>query len=612
MVVEKLKCFDMFGSTFKMNPQAKSSTYTTVCSGVFSLIAGILIFGISVFFFRRVVDTSSPLTSVNIIRKRRPPRLDLDKFSTASSFVLFNGSHFVDFKDYRKYYTLRASRIKMTRAEDGTLVYQRKPYQMVSCLKATGTSTKRIYELAVENVVQVVDYSAIFGKAIVCYDNDIEDWNVEGSFTNPPYVIQDHQIYPCSLEDPSECATVEELSQCQLIPVTTFTNAGYSKKRKPLDPSLDVDLTMTFSVVTKNRFNFFFKLNEIHDDYIDFVGKRKRFEFLDVQKIWTTVGTRLSQSIHCTEAQIDSGGCEPYIQAEFRSSYDTVLIQRSYHTFFDLFSQVGGFSDLILISIGFFCSWYNLYCYKRWFLGQIHNNSHFKTYEAKEEARTEFRKKNIYFKAKKYGTKNELVEPDSKKRFKKILGFLRISRINQKAQIVMKVLDPENNYSSLLQKLIFLRQMKPVSQASGQPFSSEQKHKTSDQTTQQLPVVLIQKIQKPMENKIPTPKPAFRKNDSEVGNQDLNKNPGLNHLKKVKPEKRDENKVSATSKATKNTLGIRIQKKFKKNRSSGVVISGSHMRLGRGYLQSRKFKRFKSNSKMFAIQEEEEGPAVRK
>ena len=112
--------------------------------------------------------------------------------------------------------------------------------------------------------------------------------------------------------------------------------------------------------------------NLIWDNDIDFWGYRKRFEFVDIDRITTTTGTRLTQATHCSEAQIDAGLCEPYLILEQRSSRNELDIRRHYNKLVSSLSEVGGFGDLIFILLGFFYGIWNSWSYRRWFVGQVY------------------------------------------------------------------------------------------------------------------------------------------------------------------------------------------------------------------------------------------------
>ena len=101
------------------------------------------------------------------------------------------------------------------------------------------------------------------------------------------------------------------------------------------------------------------------------VGERLRHSFVDVDKFGSIAKTRLNPVSHCSEALIDGGGCEAYLEVNWRASFEKMVIQRRYTTLFDVVSEIGGFWDLINYGILGVYLWYNVTSYARFVRSQL-------------------------------------------------------------------------------------------------------------------------------------------------------------------------------------------------------------------------------------------------
>ena len=246
---------------------------------------------------------------------------------------------------------------------------------------------RNLVETGLNNIESKVDYKALFNDSILCGDIKDEDTAVEGSKFRFPFIRLDINIFPCSLPDPTQSASIEELSTLQIGFIQMIQVAKYKEKGKPLEPALDPDTVFYVDITTKTQITNFMKMNHIYDDDIGIIGERLTQKFIDVDRTKTVTGSRLTQSVYCTKQQIDSGHCEYYTQVITRSSNEKMIIQRRYKQFFGAISEIGGFNDLIIIILWAFYFFYNSYSYKRMIRSELAESlSEFQEVNSKADA----------------------------------------------------------------------------------------------------------------------------------------------------------------------------------------------------------------------------------
>ena len=174
-------------------------------------------------------------------------------------------------------------------------------------------------------------------------DASVNDLHIHGSTFNLPYRRLRYRIYPCSLPNPADCASFEELAGLQFFNIGMFRAGNYSDKASPKILFGEVETIVPLSITSTVVMTTYLKKNFIYDDDIGFLGERLTSTYVDTDKFISAPKTRLNPTIYCTTAQIDGGLCEPYLEMVWRSSFEKTVIQRRYLTIFDVISEIGGF-----------------------------------------------------------------------------------------------------------------------------------------------------------------------------------------------------------------------------------------------------------------------------
>ena len=230
-----LKKMDVFGSTFNFEAQKGSTTYKSSAGGCLTILGTIIVLLMTYSFMQDWIDTSSPVVSVNIIQNKRPPRLNLSEFDIGQTFILFDGSDFVRYNNTKKYFTLRAEMKTSTisKTSERELDSSSEKIDTLRCEDATEPIIKRLYNVGMDDTTTTINYREIFADKSQCPHTKEEQWWVEGSNFELPFRRNVVKLYPCSLPDPTQCASIDSLSNALLVPVILIKTASYNKKKSP-------------------------------------------------------------------------------------------------------------------------------------------------------------------------------------------------------------------------------------------------------------------------------------------------------------------------------------------------------------------------------------------
>ena len=271
---ERIRNCDGFSQKFSFHLNKKTRTYQTKCGGVLTLLVFILSVLVALRILIRFLNTEKPVVSVNKVRLSRPAHIDLIKSQVSSAYITFNGVDFLKVPETAKYFTFYSGLKTTTRDSKGGFSEHYRPKMMVSCLNTSTQEMREMVKIGLTETSSAVDYTALFSESVLCADNPIEEFHIEGSKAKLPYKSFDVKIYPCSLEDASQCASLQELTWTQIGIAPMIKVANYSRKRQPLNFFMDADGFFYIDVASKTQITFYYKKNLIFDNDIDMVDQR--------------------------------------------------------------------------------------------------------------------------------------------------------------------------------------------------------------------------------------------------------------------------------------------------------------------------------------------------
>ena len=299
---------------------------------------------------RKFLDRSQATVSVNNKIQGRYHYYNTYDNNVFLMFGLFDGERFPKTEEIPTFMSVHAQR-ETTYLDQQDIQVKKMvedPFPIVKCEHLNHNIT----DLTTEAFS--MDSARFYREGILCGDvRGKTNWWLQGSPLDLPYTMIRYRIYPCSLENASDCASVTELAASSIIVPLFLKSVDYSNYSNPLTNGVDSDVTLSFNVITKTKLTFWFKDTTIHDDKIDFFGEfGDPKKFIELDKVTTTIGTR-NGALYCSEIQIEDGNCDPYIEVEVRVSTTHTVVERRYYTFLEMISEVGGFADLIFLILLF-------------------------------------------------------------------------------------------------------------------------------------------------------------------------------------------------------------------------------------------------------------------
>ena len=331
----------------------------SICATLLSVIGIVAISVISFEFIQNSLDTTNPSINVEFKTLSKYPKVDLEKegfyFALIPTAHIFSpekvkGSRFtIHAIIWNKIYNTSDPNIRTA------IKVKRFPLRTVLCSEVVD---KVKYLTESETMKSLLDIA----YCLVPSDDLASSYFAEGQPLDNFDASINIQIFPCSLDDPTQCASSQEVNRETFMLVYPSPDIDYSKGNKFLKWIALGDTSVEISTTNRQKFYYKFKHYSVYDqaDLFSEPSKKKDFFALDDYYVYSI--DRDKSIIHCPKAVIgDDDECHPYAQMTFSSSNKRERITRVYPTVVRALSEIGGFFELVVISITVLYTLYNLY-----------------------------------------------------------------------------------------------------------------------------------------------------------------------------------------------------------------------------------------------------------
>lgn len=358
-IINTIKNLDIYGGnyTFKYKGKEKYKTLT----GGFISVASVLIIAFTTFVFTtNYFDTTKPEISTSTKILARFPKRDLYKqrYGIATGIYMLP-STVIPIANLSRYVTPLAYILEMNiqNVATGQLTFD--AVEIIFFKACTEIEDKRLTSLFLESGSEEIQ--SFTKNYLVCPDiKNPEQFYVESNAYSPPYRIIQMMMYPCSLPDPTNCASVLELTNSNMNFAFLQTSFSPEKKENPLD-YVPIVKDFRIAVSQQTRWDVTLKLTEIHDDNYDLSDTKKTFSFIEKDEEMMYGITRPGSPTHCTFEQMTAFICPAYSTLTIKSSGKLTRIVRTYPKLLGTLGEIGGTADIFVIVIGFLYAFYNSY-----------------------------------------------------------------------------------------------------------------------------------------------------------------------------------------------------------------------------------------------------------
>ena len=362
-MVEKLKILIGSINLVGEEPKFKIQGYSRVpsaCSILLSAIAIALIGSISYVFLAESFDVSKPDVNIELRTLPNYPKIPL-------------GSEKMFFAVIRNNLTVGNSREEVDWATMGTITARviLKTFEKDKEGNASGRKFKRFF-LKTVNCSQVMDryqylenhtMTKSISESGLCFvpkDAELTNYYLQGHRLEDIYSSFEINFWPCSLKNPKKCASENLVSRAKYVLVRPSPDIDLSKPDKffkwiPLAGDLN-----EIDPGSRQQFYSKFKKFSIFDKTSIFEEAKHKKDYFQIDEYYVKSLSRDRTRLHCPARMIGNKAlCQPYMEMIFTSSNKQESITRLYPSHLIALSEIGGFTELILMFIGFVYGLYN-------------------------------------------------------------------------------------------------------------------------------------------------------------------------------------------------------------------------------------------------------------
>ena len=170
------------------------------------------------------------------------------------------------------------------------------------------------------------------------------------------------KVYPCSLPDPSQCASAAEIMALHMEYAYPFKLLKPSDFKNPIEsvPLQNIIKAdpRTTKVIMEN-----IKRNKVFDDTYSLVPATLKEEYLTLQRSSLDFGMRDVSQLHCDRAEVEKGirgRCQEYISFEYKATQEVIVTTRSYKKLTTMLGEFGGILKIITSAAFFIYGVYSM------------------------------------------------------------------------------------------------------------------------------------------------------------------------------------------------------------------------------------------------------------
>ena len=355
-----VQSLDILGEKFKIGfwtltgrTQTKLGGYLTILMSLISLSIFVVI--TSQYFLKNtpVVMTASEFGS----------KVASFKLYDEDLYILFTiaiGTNYLSEAQMKRFLTVKAQVVEAAFLPE-ELRFDIKPYREFDYVTCNNTKDPKILKM----VRQIVPVSG-FEEFTICPDfrGQEQDFVVYDNYENYTHRWSSIKFYPCSLPEPSQCASAEELKNLRVDTGFPFKLLETSDSENPLRSS-PFRRSVRVDRRSRKALKEIVKLNKVLDYSYSMIPPTLRVEFATLEEDLIDSSERDSTQLHCTQEQLKlplgtPGACEEYLSFDYEAMGEVLVTRRSYKNLMTMMGEFGGILKVLTTGTFFIYGLYHM------------------------------------------------------------------------------------------------------------------------------------------------------------------------------------------------------------------------------------------------------------
>ena len=368
------KNIDYLGSEFQLN-YTPNGRFQTKLGGFMWIGVMICMLAVAYSSFKSYISTDSPTTTVSNLYSKKAPKFDLYKEKIFFHFAFGNNAKVYPTKTHmeeiNRFITVKGFiGIDTLNSESGKSEFVR--HLNLDYKPCSQVKDKRV----MEDFQWHEESQKIAENLCLCHELEggQDKYYIQNKGQDPPHYRLVLLILPCSLPNPSDCASASEFKRAELYFTQTKKALDISNYTDPLTSIVEFEGVQFLEADRQNYLFYKMRDYEVWDDTRDFFDKRLRSRTAGYFLDYRAAQKRDPGQLHCDPAILegdDLGACSPYLSILLDSSGEKRVTVRTYPKFFGVLGEIGGTAEILFIFVGLIYFKYNEYYLRKYIKSEV-------------------------------------------------------------------------------------------------------------------------------------------------------------------------------------------------------------------------------------------------
>ena len=349
-----LKSLDFMGSKFSLTFPTPTGRFQTNLGGSITILMGVVSVTTFVVVMSQYFNKDAPIVTTSEEIGQRIMKFNLYRENLFNPLNFFNLNGMVK-RDWNRLVTIKAiiTEEKFNQAE---LIHD-----SVSSTTINYIPCSQIQDPKIKDFVARMGFPEAFSHIFLCPDlqNSPDLFTVVDNYDNLDGVTVRVYVFPCSLPA-SQCAPYIEVKTLGI---------NYMETKRMVEPS-DFENPLREFMIRRRVFvdpkqekyiNLDMQHNKVVDDTSRFSDPETKLEYSTARVGSVDTRVRDDPSVVCSEQQILTGFCRPYVVYNYHGNGNVGVTSRNYKKWTEMLGEFGGILKVITSSLFFVYTFYNIW-----------------------------------------------------------------------------------------------------------------------------------------------------------------------------------------------------------------------------------------------------------
>ena len=343
-----IQSLDVLGSKFKIGYSTLTGKFQTKLGGYLTILMGVLSSGFFCIIMSQFFSKEAPVVMTSSESGSREVVYDLYESNLYLPIGAVVGLSTIPADQLKRYITIKAFVDRTAFNADST---SSETYSLTRVNSFDYMPCRDIKNPHIRDYLSSFVSQPGVADIVTCPDfrGLQKDFKQTTSYITYTGNLIETNVYPCSLPDPSQCASEAEMRALHVEYAYPFKLLKPSDYKNPVE-NLPMRLKIKVDPRTTKIVKEFVQRNKVFDDTMSLLPAKLKEEYLTLKRDSIDFGVRDQTQLHCPRSEIEKGvfgRCQPFVTFDYLSSSEVIVTTRSYKKLTTMLGEFGGILKII-------------------------------------------------------------------------------------------------------------------------------------------------------------------------------------------------------------------------------------------------------------------------